>query len=69
MIQLTAEEFQEAKRFRMINMDPESSNVVEVDPEKSYLLFADESVCIDDVKASAERLNLKIGLVRVSKEG
>lgn len=68
LIQCTKEEFDSFKNgdFEPVALSAESNKLIEVDLDKKYILFADNSTNIDDV-ASLQELGLRIGIIRVDK--
>tara|TARA_R110000796_G_scaffold214800_1_gene330742 strand:- start:17106 stop:17405 length:300 start_codon:yes stop_codon:yes gene_type:complete len=52
-------------QFMPISLDALTEKLVQVDFGKSYILFADDTVNIDDAADTAEVLNIELGIIRL----
>ena len=51
--------------FIPVAINPTESKLIEVDPDKTYMLFADNEMNLDDILAFIDGRKMNIGIVRV----
>ncbi len=54
--------------FIPVALTPDDSKLIQVDPMKTYILFANKEMEIDDIMTCITRLKINIGVVRTGKE-